>query len=456
MTVILRDVTVVSTHDGSLTRHQDVHIAGDTIARVTPTGDGPADTVVAGHGRYVVPGYLDMHTHPLGWGDQTSTLSLMLTNGITGFRQMGGSPEVLARRAEPLPIDALSIAGMPLISMINARDEDTVVRTIREQHAQGADFIKVADMIPPTFAAAQAEADRLGVPLLGHLPPGVDVREAATRGMRSIEHLGPGVGILAACSDDEEAVNPPLSARPVRQLDRDMVAQFQKMVINPVLRTSDAEIERLRLAIETFNENKARDLAGLLAANETWQCPTLVRVRAMELADDPAYRDEPEHRYMATTTLEAWQEVADEFARRSPEFRAVYRDVYQLQLRLVKIFDEMGVPMLAGSDSCGSGWEVPGLSLHQEFGELARAELSPLRILQMATVDGARYSGRSDRLGSVTPGKAADLVLLDADPTLDVRNLRAISGVIRAGHHHDKTDLDRTRHELASTRTIGR
>ena len=453
MTVVLRDVTVVSTHDGSRSPNRDVHIEGDTIARITPTGDVPAATVIEGHGRYVVPGYLDMHTHPLGWGDPSGTLDLMLANGITGFRQMAGTPELLADRGSH-PVDPLAVPGMPLASAFNARDEETVVRTIRDQHAQGADFIKVVDTTPPVFDAAQAEANRLGIPILGHLPAGVDVREASRRGMRSIEHLGPGVGLLAACSDDEAAVLP-RSAAPIAEFDKDMLARLRRMLINPLLGSDDADVARLRHAVDTFNENKARDLAGLLATNGTWQCPTLVRVRAMQLADDPAYRDDPDLRYVATETLDMWHEAAEAFARRSPEAHAVYRAAYEIQLRLVKLFDEEDVPMLAGSDACGAGWEVPGVALHQEFAELARAGLTPLRVLRMTTVDGADFLGLGDRLGSVEPGKAADLVLLDADPVRDVRNLRAISGVVRAGRHHDRADLDRIRDEVARTRAVG-
>lgn len=462
MDVVLRDVTVVDTHDGTRLPNRDVHIEGDTIARVTPTGGESAATVVEGHGRYVVPGYLDMHAHPLGWGDQSGTLALMLASGVTGFRQMAGTPELLAqKRSGTLPQDtaaALAVPGMPLIALFNAGDPDTAVATIREQHAQGADFIKIVETTPAVFEAALAEASRLGIPVAGHLPTGIDVREASRLGMRCVEHVGPGLGVLASCSDDEAAVRvvpeqPPVRAMP--QLDEQMMANLRKMVINPLLRYDDGEVARLRRAIDTFNEDKARELAELLAANDTWQCPTLIRERTMHHAHEPAYRDDPDLRYVATETLDDWRQAAEGFARRSPEAHAVYRDTYELLLRVVKVFDDAGVPMLAGSDSCGAGWEVPGIALHQEFDELARAGLSPLRVLQMTTVDGARFLGLTDRLGSVEAGKAADLVLLDADPLDSVRNLRTITGVVRAGRHHDKADLDRIRDDVAGARAVG-
>ncbi|WP_425445771.1 amidohydrolase family protein [Umezawaea tangerina] len=84
---------------------------------------------------------------------------------------------------------------------------------------------------------------------------------------------------------------------------------------------------------------------------------------------------------------------------------------------------------------------VAGASLHDEFDLLAQAGLGPLRILRSATTDPARFLGREADAGTVEVGKEADLVLLDADPTAEVANLHAVSGVVRAGGHHDAAAL---------------
>jgi imidazolonepropionase-like amidohydrolase len=78
---------------------------------------------------------------------------------------------------------------------------------------------------------------------------------------------------------------------------------------------------------------------------------------------------------------------------------------------------------------------VPGYSLHQEFDELARAGLSPLRVLQTVTLDAAEFLGRTSTLGTVELGKRADLVLLEANPLENVEHLHAIVGVVRAGRY---------------------
>jgi imidazolonepropionase-like amidohydrolase len=94
----------------------------------------------------------------------------------------------------------------------------------------------------------------------------------------------------------------------------------------------------------------------------------------------------------------------------------------------------------------------PGLTLRQEFAELAEAGFSPLQLLQMTTINPAEYLGRRDTMGTVERGRDADMVLLDADPLERVENLHRIAGVVRAGFYHSRRDLDALRSRVASTR----
>jgi imidazolonepropionase-like amidohydrolase len=106
--------------------------------------------------------------------------------------------------------------------------------------------------------------------------------------------------------------------------------------------------------------------------------------------------------------------------------------------------------MMTGTDG---GWlSGPGLTLKEEFAELGKAGLSALKILQMTTINAAEYLGRTETMGTVQPGRNADLVLLEADPLESVENLHAISGVVRAGFHYPKKDLDALRGRVASGR----
>ena len=105
--------------------------------------------------------------------------------------------------------------------------------------------------------------------------------------------------------------------------------------------------------------------------------------------------------------------------------------------------EDSGVPLLAGSDTGGSQWVIPGFSLHQEFDLFAQAGLTPLQVLQVATWNGARFLGREATMGSVETGKNADLVLLDANPVANAANLHGIAGVVRAGVYYSPSALNR-------------
>jgi imidazolonepropionase-like amidohydrolase len=100
-----------------------------------------------------------------------------------------------------------------------------------------------------------------------------------------------------------------------------------------------------------------------------------------------------------------------------------------------------GVPILAGTD-LHNPYIYPGFSLHDELELLVESGLPPLAALRAATLNPALYFGATDSLGTVAPGRLADLVLLDADPLADLRNTRKIQAVVLAGRLLDRAALD--------------
>ena len=129
-----------------------------------------------------------MHAHPLnGKTPDTRALALMLAHGVTGFRQMAGSPQLLQdRRNGSLALgryapELLALPGS-LLTPLNAGTPAAAVAEVGRQAAAGADFVKAALITPDVYFPAQSEANRLGIPLLGHLPTGVDVRAASAAG----------------------------------------------------------------------------------------------------------------------------------------------------------------------------------------------------------------------------------------------------------------------------------
>lgn len=453
--LVLDNVTVVDVRTGRLQRGRAVIVAGDRIAGIEPAGsvlvEGAARRI-DGRGSFVTPGFNDMHAHNLNSESPATSLPLMLANGITGFRQMAGAPPLLAARAAGkllLPPDSPALLAMPGTILVGPAfaTPDAARAEIARQKAQGADFIEVVDLPPETFIAAADVARASGLPFAGHLPQGVDERTAMRHGMASIEHLGPGISMLLNCSRDEAAIRAMLAATPPGG-GADFSGgpeQIQRMLANPMLATPAQDFPVMRRALDSYDDAKCRAFAKDVAASGTWMAPTLTRLEAMQLGNSPALRDNPDLQYVPASSRRLWREMGVEFDRRfTPEQRRVLRDLFDAQLRLTALFSASNVPMLTGSDF-GGGWIVPGFSLHREFDLLARAGVQPLRILQMSTLGPAIFLHREQAIGTVEPGKAADLVLLAGDPTASAANLHRIVGVVRAGRYLDRAALDRIR-----------
>jgi imidazolonepropionase-like amidohydrolase len=464
--LVLRGVTIVDTRDGSLAPDMAIVIENGSITRVAPANSIGADAarVLDGRGAFAVPGYNDAHAHPLNAPDAQDGLAVMLANGITGFRQMSGTPELLEARREGRLMPAsdapelLEMCG-EILTGANARSVEMAVAEVRAQHAQGVDFIKVIEVTPEIFFAALAESTRLKLPYLGHLPATVDVRKAAQAGLRSIEHLGPKDSVLLGCSSDETALRAEALNKPApgpRISGPIPVNVIMRAIASPLLATDPSEFTRYARVIDTFSDERMHDLAAHFAGTGTWHCPTLTRVRTMALADDNAYCSDPNLRYVPLQLRQMWEDIAQQFSQRLPAAaRETLARLFAALANLVKPFKAADVKMLAGSDSGGAAaWCIPGPGLHQEFDQLEAAGLSPLDVLQMTTSNVAAFLGRESTMGSISAGKDANLVLLSANPMTSIQNLHKISAVVRAGKHYSATDLaalkTRTEHRIAS------
>jgi hypothetical protein len=196
----LDGVTVVDTHNGKLTPGMSILMDHGEIVSITPTATTAKEAEVLSvdaSGKFVVPGYNNMHVHVLDQTNASALLALMLAEGVTGFRQMSGSPELLAqRRAGKLPLGkaAPALLAMPgdVLTPLNAGSLQQAQSEIQEQKLQGADFIKVGIVDPQIFFGVIAESKRVDLSIVGHLQEKVDASQASQEGFRSIEHLGPG------------------------------------------------------------------------------------------------------------------------------------------------------------------------------------------------------------------------------------------------------------------------
>jgi imidazolonepropionase-like amidohydrolase len=104
-----------------------------------------------------------------------------------------------------------------------------------------------------------------------------------------------------------------------------------------------------------------------------------------------------------------------------------FRQSYDKMLAFVARMHKAGIPLVAGTDA------LAGFTLHRELELYVKAGIPAPEALRIATWNGAKYTRTLDRLGSVTPGKLADLVLVDGDPTTNITDLRRINLVMKEG-----------------------
>jgi imidazolonepropionase-like amidohydrolase len=121
---------------------------------------------------------------------------------------------------------------------------------------------------------------------------------------------------------------------------------------------------------------------------------------------------------------------------------ALRQEYFARNLQMVGALHHAGVPFMAGTDTAPGVYIMPGFSLHDELANFVEAGFTPMEALQTATSNPANFLGLEASLGSVEPGKIADLVLLRESPLKDILNSRKISVVISRGRVFDRATLD--------------
>ncbi len=444
---VLRGVTVVDTHDGTLWRDMAIVIHGPRIAAVLPDRQvdvGSGAMTIDGRGRYVVPGYLDMHVHTLPMAAQgQAPWSMLVAHGVTGVREMAGSLS-FAREARALNAEraagrllAPEIVQIPGDLMLGVTSPALARVMVREQKEAGVDFVKVISTDRDTMLATLDAARQHGLTVAGHLSPlAFTAQEAAAAGWHAVEHLGAGMGMLLECSHRAEDVRAAVArgegARPGLE---------PLSVVSPLLfRGLDAPL--FQRVMDTVDESRCDAMVRATVAAGLWQVPTLIRLRTMAFSAHARHRASRELAYVDKTRRALWEQLAQRYEQTVPRAAAAsFEQFYAAQQGLLRRLHRHGAKLMAGSD-LGGIWVVPGVGLHEEFAELAQAGLSPLAVLQSTTLNPARFLNREATLGSVAAGKQADLVLLNANPLANVANLSAIAGVVLNGRYLARDELD--------------
>lgn len=394
-------VNVVDVTSGRIIPNSTVVVDGMTIASVTSDGKAPVDAqVVDGRDTFVIPGLWDMHAHTEASGE--AWLPLYVANGVTGIRDMGSALDYILRTRDATASGRLLgpriFAAGPILDdapgewpfrmrVKTAGEGRAAVQLLKKR---GVDLIKVHDNTPqPVFFAIADEARRQNLPLAGHVPRGLTVEQVVEAGQRSIEHLWNGQ-IWRACSRGN-----------------------------------------------TYQPEACRPLFELLAQKGVWQTPTLVAMS--EILSIGTSRSEVSAGQMAYAGKQIRSMWAGNQSLVSPDVLKALRDTAATGAVVTSDMVKAGVGVLAGCDTM-----IAGFCVHDELAAMVRGGMPSLAALQTATLNPARYFGIEQTAGSVARGRRADLVLLDANPLLDIANVRRIRAVVVGGRLLDRRALDET------------
>jgi imidazolonepropionase-like amidohydrolase len=431
--IVIAHATVINPGTSSVQANRTVVITGDHITSVSDGAkfQSPKNArVIDAAGQYLIPGLWDMHVHSAfgDWfpGGRDIILPLFIANGVTGVRDMGGDAPVLFEWRKEITdgkiVGPRMVISGPMLdgylpngklrfpSSVAITTPGSAVAAVDLLKTQGVDFIKIQSVIShDAYLAAAAEAHNQGLPIVGHVPDRVRIKEVVEAGQKSIEHL---MGIFEGCSTEED--------------------KFIKGEGS------------LKLLLTTQNEQRCNSLTKLLAQNQIWQVPTLAWQRGGTFLDQRDLKHQPLDKYVPAYWRDVtWRRFTEEMMPdllRDP--LAMRQEYFTRNLQMVGALHHAGVPFMAGTDAAPGVYIMPGFSLHDELANFVEAGFTPMASLQTATSNPAKFLEMEASFGSVEPGKVADLVLLRANPLEDIRNTQKINLVIAHGRLFDRAALD--------------
>jgi imidazolonepropionase-like amidohydrolase len=413
-TIAFVDVNVLPLDGERVVGGQTVLVRAGTIVAFGPSSSVavPARAqVVEGRGKYLMPGLADMHAHLIREED----LLLYVARGVTTVRNMWGAPVHLAWReriARGGLVGPTIVTAGPIVDGENpTHDGSLVVRNAQEaqeavalHQRAGYDFVKIYSDLPlPAFEALVAAARSAGLPVAGHVPRPVGMARAALGGQRSIEHLS---AFSEAIQKDD----------------------------SPVLGKFDRASRARKL--DFIDEGRIAPLVDQIRASGAWVCPTRV---VWSVNDSPAAMKQrlarPEMKYVGRFDVAIWESELD----RSAEQVAADARGNAFGDRILEALHRGHANLLVGTDTANP-FVVPGYSVHEELALFVRAGLTPYEALSAATRRAAEFLGQND-VGTIAVGKRADLLLLEGNPLVDVRETERIAGVMARGRWLGKPDL---------------
>jgi imidazolonepropionase-like amidohydrolase len=407
--LVIKNVTVFDSTTAKTVLAQRVTVRGDRIVTVEaergqPTSSGAQ--VIDGSGKMLLPGLWDMHQH-----FSADNAFLDIAAGITTGRDLGNSIDELTKLRKHIEQGEqigprIVLAGLidgpgPFQGPVNvlAATPDEARQCVDRYANLGYVQIKIYSSVKPELVPVIiAEAHKRGLRVSGHVPSGMTAEQFVRDGADEIQHMN--FVFLNFMPDVTETRTP---------------ARF----IEPGKRAAGIDL----------NSAQVNDFIALLKQHHTVIDPTMTIWEATYV-DRPGNVSE-EDAYMFDRLPLQVQRGAKSASEALPTPDSatdqLYRASYANFVRMVKKLYDSGITIVAGTD-LGKGY-----SLHRELEIYNQAGIPTPEVLRMATLTAAQIMKRDSELGSIAPGKLADLILVNGDPTANISDIRKIDTVIKGG-----------------------
>lgn len=407
--VAITNVSLFDASTRSMKRGMTVVIEGQRIAMVAPTAAAtiPAGaTLIDGSGKTLLPGLWDMHVHL----NSDSDGLLHLAAGVTGVRDMGNNPDELGPRTANF--DSLALVGPRVVAAgfidgpgplagpfkMYAETPEELRTHIAYYAGRGYPQIKLYSSLKPELVKVAAEeAHRRGMRLSGHVPAGMTMRQAVEAGYDEVQHLNftalnfmtpeinaktNGITRITAIAEHAHEIDP--ASPPVQEFVRFLKAK--KTVVDPTFSLYE---NNLTGRPGTPNPSLATVIDRL---------PPVVRRGSLGAG-------------LARTPAEVERNARS----------------YKVMQGLLKTLHDGGVTLVPGTDA------MPGFTLLRELELYEAAGIARADVLYIATLGAATVAGKAKELGSIEPGKFADLLLVDGAPEANIADLRKATLVVKDG-----------------------
>lgn len=415
--VAIRHVSVFDSEKATVREDQTVIIEGERIAAVGAAGSVavPKDAeIIDGSGKMLLPGLFDMHSH-----SQDLNGPLNIASGVTSIRDMGSDIDELHHLQErwdqgsaigPRVFKAGFIDGHSPFQAPVGLYADTVeeaVAAVNRYADLGYIQIKVYSSLKPELMPAIIKtAHERGLRVSGHIPNGMIASEFVAEGADEIQHINfIFLNFLAAQVKD--------SRTPER---------FTAVGANAAKLDLDSK--------------PVADFIQLLKDHKTTVDVTLATFEGM-FTGRPGVASPDFAPILSRLPAQVQREAYAGGLPASGANDQLYKDSYQAMLNMTKRLYDAGIPILAGTDA------LAGVMLHRELELEVRAGIPAPQALQIATFNAARLLKQEKELGSIVPGRRADLLLVEGNPARQISDIRRCRVVMKNGTIYESAALYR-------------